>query len=253
MTIYIGTSGFDYPGWKGVFYPDKLKRQDFLTYYSTVFNALEINSTFYNMPTREQMLSFCERSEGRLNFSLKVNRLLTHEINSEWKNTALEFQKSVGVLNDKGVLGTILFQFPPAFSYTVANRRYLAELLQVFSSFKPVIEFRNAEWVRNTVFEGLIERNASLAFVDMPRLRKNSDDFFETRFVGHNAYVRFHMKNISAWYCQEEKPLYTSSELGSFLPVIKQAEKENRHVYLFFYNHSGGTGVLAARRLREML
>lgn len=253
MTVYIGTSGFDYPEWKGIFYPADLKRKDFLTYYSTVFNALEINSTFYNMPTEERMLSFYERSDGRLNFSLKANRLLTHEISPEWRNTALEFQKSIGILNDKGVLDTILFQFPAAFSYTVENRRYLAELLQAFSSFNSVIEFRNAEWVRKAVFEGLIERNASIAFVDMPQLRKNSDGSVETCFVGSNAYVRFHMKNMTAWYFQEEKPFYTPSELGLFLPVIKQAEKENRHVYLFFYSHSGGTGVLAARHLREML
>ena len=93
MTVYIGTSGFDYPEWKGIFYPANLKRKDFLAYYSTVFNALEINSTFYNMPTEERMLSFYERSDGRLNFSLKANRLLTHEISPEWRNTALEFQK----------------------------------------------------------------------------------------------------------------------------------------------------------------
>ena len=58
MTVYIGTSGFDYPEWKGVFYPTDLKRKDYLNYYSTVFNALEINSTFYNMPSVQQMLSF---------------------------------------------------------------------------------------------------------------------------------------------------------------------------------------------------
>ncbi|WP_407425925.1 DUF72 domain-containing protein [Treponema sp.] len=78
--IFLGTSGYDYPEWKGVFYPADLKRKDFLCYYATKFNALELNNTFYNMPTADRLLSFYERSEGKLEFSIKANRLLTHEI-----------------------------------------------------------------------------------------------------------------------------------------------------------------------------
>ena len=63
--LLIGTSGYDYPEWKGVFYPQDLKRKDFLSYYATQFNALELNNTFYNMPTPERLYSFFERSEGR--------------------------------------------------------------------------------------------------------------------------------------------------------------------------------------------
>ena len=82
--ILIGTSGYDYPEWKGVFYPDNLARKDFLLFYSTKFNALELNSTFYSMPTFERMERFIKRSEGRVNFSVKAHRLLTHEISSLW-------------------------------------------------------------------------------------------------------------------------------------------------------------------------
>ena len=63
--ILIGTSGYDYPEWKGVFYPPEIKRADFLSYYSTQFNALELNNTFYNIPTTDRLVSFYERSEGR--------------------------------------------------------------------------------------------------------------------------------------------------------------------------------------------
>ena len=83
--LLIGTSGYDYPEWKGVFYPADLKRKDFLQFYSTVFNSLELNNTFYNMPTSERLISFWERSEGRLSFSVKANRFLTHEIFASWK------------------------------------------------------------------------------------------------------------------------------------------------------------------------
>ena len=80
--ILIGTSGYDYPEWRGVFYPAELKRADFLPYYATQFNALELNSSFYNMPTAERLLSFWERSGGALKFSVKANRLLT-QLNSQ--------------------------------------------------------------------------------------------------------------------------------------------------------------------------
>ena len=108
-TVLIGTSGYDYPEWKGVFYPVDLKRKDFLLYYSTQFNALELNNTFYNMPTAEKMLSFYERSEGKLNFSIKANRLLTHEISPQWQTAADDFKKAVSPLSEKGVLSAILF------------------------------------------------------------------------------------------------------------------------------------------------
>ena len=86
--LLIGTSGYDYPEWKGAFYPENLKRKDFLSYYATQFNALELNNTFYNMPTAERLMSFYERSEGKLNFSVKANRLLTHEIGADWQVAA---------------------------------------------------------------------------------------------------------------------------------------------------------------------
>ena len=70
--LFIGTSGYDYPEWKGVFYPKDLKRKDFLSYYATQFNALELNNTFYNMSTSERLLSFYERSEGKQSFSVKA-------------------------------------------------------------------------------------------------------------------------------------------------------------------------------------
>ena len=77
--ILIGTSGYDYPEWKGVFYPQELKRADFLSYYATQFNALELNSTFYSMPTADRLYSFYQRSQGKVSFSIKANRMLTHD------------------------------------------------------------------------------------------------------------------------------------------------------------------------------
>jgi uncharacterized protein YecE (DUF72 family) len=84
-SVLIGTSGYDYPAWKGIFYPPELKRKEFLEYYATQFNALEINNTFYGIPDSSAAQNLLERTQGKVNFSVKANRTLTHEIDSQWK------------------------------------------------------------------------------------------------------------------------------------------------------------------------
>ena len=120
--LLIGTSGYDYPEWKGVVYPKDLKRKDFLSYYATQFNALELNNTFYNMSTSERLLSFYERSEGRLNFSVKANRLLTHEIGTDWQTAAKDFKAALEPLNEKERLSAVLFQIRKAFIIQTITR-----------------------------------------------------------------------------------------------------------------------------------
>lgn len=96
------------------------------------------------MPTAERMLSFYERSEGRLLFSVKANRLLTHEIDGIWQAAATDFQAALALLSDKGVLSAVLFHLPQSFHYTPDNRFYLADLLKTFEGLPTVVEFRHA-------------------------------------------------------------------------------------------------------------
>ena len=226
--LFIGTSGYDYPEWKGVFYPEDLKRKDFLIFYATQFNSLELNNTFYNMPTAERLLSFYERSEGRLNFSVKANRLLTHEIGADWQVAAKDFKEALKPLNEKERLSAVLFQLPGSFHYTNDNRIYLAKLIGEFEGFPVMIEFRHKEWIRESVFEGLEKRKAGIFFCDMPMCHlaqmsiisthandtkrrmpqlKNLPDgtVMGTPFIGKNAYIRLHGRNEGAWYAYVPK------------------------------------------------
>ena len=260
-SILIGTSGYDYPEWKGVFYPEDLKRKDFLPYYSTVFNALEVNSTFYNMPTAERLISFYERSEGRLNFSIKASRLLTHEIDSNWQTAAEDLKSALNPLYEKDRLSALLFQFPQSFHYTKENRIYLAKLISEFEGFPAVIEFRHREWIRESVFEGLEKRNASIVFCDMPQLKNLPDGTLtKTPFVGSSAYIRMHGRNENAWYNAEGQNgssrycyEYSDDELSSFVPIVRQANGEGKKVQMYFNNHPKGSGAKNARRMREMV
>ena len=290
--ILLGTSGYDYPEWKGVFYPSDLKRKDFLAFYASQFNALELNNTFYNMPTAERLCSFYERSEGKLKFSIKANRLLTHEIGSDWQGTAADFKAALNPLLEKNSLCAVLFQFPQSFHYTNDNRIYLARLISDFEGFPVVIEFRHREWIRQSVFVELEERGVSLAFCDMPmhhlvqtsitsnyangaerRMPKlknlSAGDFSKaeaTPFVGKLAYIRLHGRNENAWYVKEsaQNPSdkngsgryrydYSDAELEEFLPVIQSSRVCGKRTMVFFNNHPDGSGAKNAKRLGEMV
>ena len=271
----LGTSGYDYPEWKGVFYPADLKRCDFLSYYATQFNALEVNNTFYNMPTAERLLSFYERSEGRLAFSVKANRLLTHEAGRDWKRAAEAFKAALKPLLEKDRLCAVLFQFPQSFHYTDENRIYLARLIPEFEGFPVMIEFRHREWIRESVFAGLEERGASLVFCDMPRLsalpvgnagQTSDSSEMKSPFIGKTAYIRLHGRNENAWYAKASvqnpgdkngseryRYDYSDAELEEFLPVIQSARKAGKQTMIFFNNHPDGSGAKNARRLGEMI
>ena len=260
--LLIGTSGYDYPEWKGVFYPEDLKRKDFLSYYATQFNALELNNTFYNMPTGERLLSFYERSEGKLNFSVKANRLLTHEISGGWQTAAEDFRMAVEPLQEKGCLSALFFQLPESFHYTPDNRIYLAKLIQEFEGFPVVIEFRHKEWIRPSVFEGLEKRNTGIVFCDMPQLKNLPDGTVtNTPFIGSNAYIRLHGRNANAWYVSGESPNgsarycydYSKNELSQFVPIIKAAVREGKKVQVYFNNHPNGSGAKNGLKLKEMI
>lgn len=281
--ILIGTSGYDYPEWKGVFYPADLKRKDFLPYYASQFNALELNNTFYNMPTADRLLSFWDRSQGQLQFSVKANRLLTHEVGVDWSQDAAQFIQAVSPLAQKGNLCAVLFQFPQSFHYTPENRVYLSKLIEFFGSLPVVIEFRHIEWIKPSVLEGLESRGAGLCYCDMPELKylpniatkggPSTSSGTPCNGVipeplegpplpsGSLFYLRLHGRNSDAWYAANNSPNgsfrytydYTDDELSQFVPVIQSAVITGKKPVVFFNNHPNGSGARNAVKLKDLL
>lgn len=263
----IGTSGYDYPEWKGIFYPPEIKRADFLSYYATVFSALEINNTFYNMPTANRLLNFYERSEGKIQFSIKANRLLTHEISPTWKNAAADFRNAISPIQEKNCLCSVLFQLPQSFHYTPDNRIYLSKLIKEFEGFPVVIEFRHKDWVRESVFEGLAKMNANFAYCDMPELKYLPSGTLENvqTPIGNSKfeqlYIRLHGRNSDAWYCNDNSQngsarydySYSEKELKEFSEVIKAGSIIYKRIAVFFNNHPNGNGAKNAICLKNYL
>ena len=256
--IVCGTCGYDYPEWRGVFYPDGMDRKDFIAFYASKFTALEVNYSYYQMPTEYQFRSMLERTERKILFSIKAPQLFTHDIRDTWEQDVLRFRAALLPLLNADVLSAVLFQFPQSFHYTPVNRIYLSKLLTTFPDIPKVVEFRHTEWLTERVYEGLNTRSTGICVCDMPHLK--ALPVFVPVVTGNTGYIRFHGRNGDKWYSSDGnngsaryKYLYTEKELQEYIPVIQQMAENVKIVHVFFNNHPDGGAAVNARMVNEML
>ncbi|MBN2418614.1 MAG: DUF72 domain-containing protein [Deltaproteobacteria bacterium] len=254
--IYIGTSGYYYDDWKSIFYPEDLKKKDYLGYYSGQFNILELNFTYYRQPDEKQMVKMIEKSGNSLLFAVKASRQLTHEITEQSIKTILPvFLKGIMPLYEKTCLGTILFQFPRSFHYTTKNRIYLNELLNAVQPFPVSIEFRNSDWLKDKVYAGLKNLSAGFVCVDEPDLPGLIPP--ASIVTSNTGYIRFHGRNKDKWYGTDSTSrydyLYTEEELRGWLPRIAEISSQTEKLFIFFNNHAKSQAVNNARMLINLL
>ena len=254
--LYIGTSGYDYNDWKGSFYPDEVKKKDFLAFYSTQFNSLELNGTYYRMPTAVQMQNMIERSDSRIMFTVKAFQGLTHVIDqNQYKILISEFKKALEPLLKNNLLLCVLFQFPQSFYYEKEQRVYLDTLMEEVNDIPVVVEMRNNKWQNENVYSALRHRNIGWCITDNPPLDKLLKlDYIVTSDI---AYMRFHGRNTQMWYKGDNITrydyLYSDSELESFIEPIKQLLRRAKLVQLFFNNHAKSQAVINARKIELLL
>lgn len=249
--LLIGTSGYDYPEWKGVFYPKELKRSSFLDFYAHSFSAVEINYTYYKMPGEKSMRDLLGRTGLPLSFSIKAHKSITHEITARWKEDAQQLRTSLLPLAESQRLCSVLCQFPQSFHYTEDNRRYLNGLITQLSPLPIVVEFRHKDWMRERVYEGLDKRKIGICIVDMPELYHLPG--FHPVVTGNTAYMRFHGRNAQSWYSSSGQNgssrynyLYSVQELENTVPVIQYLKTKARLVQIFLI-------IILEARLRLML
>jgi uncharacterized protein YecE (DUF72 family) len=265
--LLIGTSGYDYPDWKGGFYPEKLARAKFLEYYSEHFNSLELNGTYYRMPTAEQMQKMIDKSGGRVRFSVKAFQDLTHASyanayadRSKYQILIFEFKKALEPLLNSNLLVCALFQFPESFHYEKEERLYLDLLLKEIGSVPVVVEMRNNKWRNDQVYNALRERNTGWCITDSPLTAPgNGDVNIEDvwRITSDIAYMRFHGRNSDMWYKGDNVSrydyMYPDAELKTFVNPILELLKHARIVQLFFNNHAKSQAVVNAKKLEMLL
>lgn len=254
--LYIGTSGYDYKDWKGVFYPDKLPQKKFLEYYATQFNSLELNGTYYKMPTPSQMQNMINRTDGKIKFTVKAFQDLTHSLDKrKYQKLTAEFKKALEPLQKENLLLCSLLQFPQSFHYEKEERIYLDNLIREFPDIPLVVELRNTKWQNYQTYQALRQRKVGWCITDNPQLKDLPKlDFITTNDI---AYIRFHGRNAQNWYTGDNVTrydyMYTDSELQTFINPILELLKNTKIVQLFFNNHAKSQAVVNAKKLELLL
>ena len=254
-TLYIGTSGYSYTDWVGPFYPRQTKKSEYLIYYSSRFNIVELNFSYYRMPEERTLGRMVETTKEGFLFSIKAHKTMTHEVGADWRRVVQLYRKAISPLVESGRLGGILMQFPFSFHYTANNRRYLSALCTEMSQLPVVLEFRNAEWQRESVYSEMRGRNIAMAAADYPRLAGLPEAVSVT--TADLGYVRFHGRNSANWWkgtnASRYDYLYSGDELDQWLDKINRMSRNTSILVLVFNNHWRGQAIRNAILLRELL
>ena len=168
MEVLIGTSGFSYPAWRGGFYPEKLPETKMLGYYGGHFRAVEINNSFYRMPTAEVLGRWAGETPPEFRFALKSPRRITHDKRLVDTASAVErLTEASRALGDK--LGPVLFQLPPNMKKDLPRLDdFLAALP---AGLRATVEFRHESWFSDDVYGCLRTRGAALCIAESDELR----------------------------------------------------------------------------------
>ena len=170
MRVWVGTSGFSYPPWRGSFYPEKLPAEEMLAFYAQQLPTVEINNTFYRMPSSVLLERWAAATPTDFVFALKCSRRITHELRLHDAQSAVErFAKGAATLGSK--LGPVLFQLPPWLHKDLERlQAFLTVLAQVGQGIRPSFEFRHASLFSDDVYATLRAAGAALCIAEAEKL-----------------------------------------------------------------------------------
>lgn len=259
--LYIGPAGWSYPDWTGLVYPPKKPTGfDPLEFISSYFNLIEINSTFYRVPTPETSRRWAERVAGRsdFRFTLKAHRDLTHAREPIGRSAVDLFKRGVGPLLEADRLLCVLLQFPWSIKNTGENRGRLKGLIESFRPFPVAVELRHGGWGRGNAMDDLAGHGAAVCAIDQPSIG-DSLTLTSYRAGKPGVYFRLHGRNKSEWFKPNTNRdmrynyLYSPSELAPLADAVRFAADTARQVVVVLNNHFRGQAVANALELKSML
>jgi len=264
MNIKIGTSGFSFDDWVGVIYPPGLNRREWLTYYEKElgFSALEINYTYYAMPSVKTLSAMSGKTSPRFEFVIKAHKSMTHELWEDKERTVARdnaneftaFVESLKPLREENKLTAVLAQFPYFFYKNEKSFDYLARFRDRMGDIPTIIEFRNRAWHGEDAFVFLTDAGLGYCVVDEPKI-KGLLPYFPTATT-NLAYFRFHGRNPD-WYNAPVETrynyLYSESEIKELLPGILEVAGKVTKTMAFFNNCHAGQAAKNAIELARML
>jgi uncharacterized protein YecE (DUF72 family) len=230
MKIHVGTSGYGYKEWKGKFYPATISPKEMLRFYSQRLGAVEINNTFYHMPTASVLMSWAAQVPDDFLFALKAPQVVTHlkRLRNVDEETEYLF-RTLSVLEEK--LGPVLFQFPKSFPADLPALKYFLGLIP--GKISCAFEFRNPSWLEGEIPDLLRERGYSLCIADTDE--NPTDEIISTASWG---YLRLRRSD------------YSDADLSQWRErVLSQKWKR---AFVFFKHEDEAKGPEMAIRFREL-
>ena len=232
MNIWIGTSGYNYPEWKGSFYPEKLPSAKMLAYYAERFSTVEINYTFYRSPNEKILDGWNKATPEHFKLTLKAPRRITHDRRlRDSSDLVRQFLETAATLGSK--LGALLFQLPPNFKKDVA-------LFDAFlDAFPPRVcaafEFRHDSWLDEEIYGRLRARNLALCVADSERL--------STPVILTADYAYFRLRDEG----------YTPDDIARWGDVMREKTPMCQDVFVYFKHEEEGKGPEFAKLLMQHL
>jgi len=230
--IRVGTSGYNYEAWRGPFYPSDLPESRMLAYYAEQFDTVEINYSFYRMPTVRVLHGWAKETPTGFAFSLKAPRRITHDLQLRDAGEALtDFCETARSLKEK--LGALLFQLPP---YLKKDTARLEDFLhQAPTGLRIAFEFRHPSWLADDVFECLRRFDVALCVTESEQFQTTVE------------------KTARFGYFRLRKPDYAEAELAAWAERLRDAAPAWEVAFVYFKHEAEGKGPRLARRLRELL
>lgn len=275
LRILLGTSGWSYDDWVGPVYPPALRDRpgEWLSHYAQEFETVEINSTFYRLPSAAVVAGWIRKARevgGPFEFSLKAPQDATHVAMpagdaARTAEALAPFARDVvAPLAAAGLLGAVLLQVSPHLHRRAASLGALAAAIEALAPHPVAVEVRHRSWMDGERVQGdlvdlLRSHGAALAAVDGPG--------FPPRTIptGRHAYVRFHGRRADVWFDADRSEgdgtpasarydyLYSDAELEPWARVVRSVSRETETVRVYFNNHPGGKAVANARGFGVLL
>lgn len=259
-TIRLGTSAFTAAGWEGTFYPTGTKAADCLTYYATKFDTVEVDSTYYRIPSKSTVQGWARKTPERFLLAAKIPQVITHErllidCDAEFK----EFMEAMDSLGEK--LGPLLFQFPyfnkkafPGINDFLARLRPFLEKLPKDRKF--AVEIRNKNWLVPQFVEALRDHGVALALIDQAWMPRPSQwfekfdpitaDFTYVRWLGDRKGIE---KQTKTW---NKVIVDRHAELSEWAEILEKVHQRRVQIYAYANNHYAGHGPATVEMFREL-
>jgi uncharacterized protein YecE (DUF72 family) len=232
MAVLIGTSGYNYPEWRGTFYPDGFATSKMLRYYAERFSTVEINYTFYRMPSAKTLAGWDAQTPAAFCFTLKAPQRITHFARLKDVDEPLRyFLDTARQLGSK--LGPILFQLPPTFKQDLSRLEDL--LARLPSELRYAFEFRHPSWLDDQVYARIEAKNAALCIAD-------------------TAEATTPVIATADWgYLRLRDEGYVEADLETWSDRISQLRSKWQDTFVYFKHEESGTGPALAARMRALL